>query len=384
MKENVLWYIWENQLLTPPFATKSGKPLEILDKGIANHESGPDFKSVKLKIGDTILHGDVELDLHSRLWKEHGHSEDPRYNNVILHVVLYSSSNYVPKTAAGREVEVFELINFLSKPLDDLIDELTTISESTPCQRFNNPTVLQQLGMRRVETKIMQIKARWNKEDPFSTLYYFMMEALGYEKNRNNFRTLATAVTLDKLRKFVKTNDSDGLTAYLLGKSNLIHWEHSDRHDTYLQLWHSYRELPVLSMYDWQFYKVRPTHSPVQRIKWMAQFLIQTGAQLDNVAVEMEAIEQLVRNSMGKGMYDIITFNVLLPFLYVYYDMCDDETRHHVLDRLKSYPPLPSNRITRYMSDKLRYHATLELENQGMIYLYKNWCAVGDCDHCVL
>lgn len=384
MRESVLWYIWENQLLTPPFSTKSGKSLKILDKGIANYESGPDFKSVRLKIGDTMLEGDVELDLHSRLWKEHGHSEDPRYNNVILHVVLYSSSDYVPKTVAGREVEVFELINFLSKPLDDLIDELTALSESTPCQRFNDPAVLQHLGMRRVEAKIMQIKARWNKEDPFSTLYYFLMEALGYEKNRDNFRTLATAVTLEKLRKFVKNNDSDGLTAYLLGKSNLIHWEHSDHHDTYLQLWHSYRELPVLSMYDWQFYKVRPTHSPVQRIKWMAHFLMETGARFNNLAAEMEAIEQLLSNSMGKGMYEIITFNVLLPFLYVYYDMCDDETRYHVLDRLKSYPPLPSNRITRYMSDKLRYHATLELENQGMIYLYKNWCAIGDCDHCVL
>ena len=116
----------------------------------------------------------------------------------------------------------------------------------------------------------------------------------------------------------------------------------------------------------------------------MAQFLIETGAQFDNVVAEMEAIEQLISNSMGKGMYDIIVFNVLLPFLYVYYDMRDDENRYHVLDRLKSYPPLPSNRITRYMSDKLRYHATLELENQGMIYLYKNWCAIGDCDNCVL
>ena len=103
MRESVLWYIWENQLLTPPLSTKSGKSLKILDKGIANYESGPDFKSVRLKIGDTMLEGDVELDLHSRLWKEHGHSEDPRYNNVILHVVLYSSSDYVPKLSpVGR------------------------------------------------------------------------------------------------------------------------------------------------------------------------------------------------------------------------------------------------------------------------------------------
>lgn len=69
------------------FHTSEGESIEILDFGEWNMNAGPDFLFAKIKIGTTILAGNIEIHVKSSDWYFHQHSGDLAYNNVILHVV---------------------------------------------------------------------------------------------------------------------------------------------------------------------------------------------------------------------------------------------------------------------------------------------------------
>ncbi len=63
-----------------------GETVEVLHPGRWNREPGPDFCNARLRIDGTELSGDVEIDMQARDWEAHGHSGNPAYGNVRLHV----------------------------------------------------------------------------------------------------------------------------------------------------------------------------------------------------------------------------------------------------------------------------------------------------------
>ena len=51
--------------------------------------AGPDFKDAVISVDGVDLVCDVEIHLHARDWVYHGHHEDPNFDKVGLHVVLF-------------------------------------------------------------------------------------------------------------------------------------------------------------------------------------------------------------------------------------------------------------------------------------------------------
>ena len=88
MKESILHYVWQNKLFTAHnLKTIDAETVEIIDVGRINTDAGPDFFNAKVKIGDTVWAGNVEIHTNSSDWNKHNHQTDIAYNNVILHVV---------------------------------------------------------------------------------------------------------------------------------------------------------------------------------------------------------------------------------------------------------------------------------------------------------
>ncbi|MDE6785764.1 MAG: DUF2851 family protein, partial [Muribaculaceae bacterium] len=79
-------------MLGLPFLLESGERVRIIDPGILNKDSGPDFFNAKVKIGGKTWAGNIEIHLKASDWNRHGHSIDPAYDNVILHVVAVSDT----------------------------------------------------------------------------------------------------------------------------------------------------------------------------------------------------------------------------------------------------------------------------------------------------
>ncbi len=85
--EELRHYVWKHkQFPLTELKTTDGETVEVLDPGLHNHDSGPDFFNAKLRIGRTLWVGNVEIHDKSSDWFLHGHDKDPRYDNVILHV----------------------------------------------------------------------------------------------------------------------------------------------------------------------------------------------------------------------------------------------------------------------------------------------------------
>ena len=87
MKEDFLYYLWENRLLTGTLSTEMGVPIEIINPGFRNTDSGPDYLEAKIKIGHQLWVGQVEIHVKTSDWMKHGHQHDKAYGNVVLHVV---------------------------------------------------------------------------------------------------------------------------------------------------------------------------------------------------------------------------------------------------------------------------------------------------------
>ncbi|RYD90803.1 MAG: DUF2851 family protein, partial [Sphingobacteriales bacterium] len=88
MTERLFHFLWQYGYFSPgPLFTTAGEPVQIVGRGQYNHNEGPDFLEARIRIGDMLMAGSVELHLRTSDWDRHRHSGDPNYRNVILHVV---------------------------------------------------------------------------------------------------------------------------------------------------------------------------------------------------------------------------------------------------------------------------------------------------------
>ena len=74
--------------LSRSLVTVDGTPLTVVFRGNWSHGFGPDFADAMIRFGEHDLRtGGVEIHHRASDWMRHGHHLDPRYNDVILHVV---------------------------------------------------------------------------------------------------------------------------------------------------------------------------------------------------------------------------------------------------------------------------------------------------------
>src|SRR5580704_11754290 len=88
MNEKLLHFIWKFGLFNQKdLVTTQQEAIKIVQAGTHNHDAGADFQNAKIRIGDTLWAGNVELHISSKDWFNHKHENDNAYNNIILHVV---------------------------------------------------------------------------------------------------------------------------------------------------------------------------------------------------------------------------------------------------------------------------------------------------------
>jgi len=72
------------------WTTECGERVVVERFGEWNREAGPDFRGAVLHFSERgRVVGDIELDLHSRDWEGHGHSTNPAFADVALHIFYH-------------------------------------------------------------------------------------------------------------------------------------------------------------------------------------------------------------------------------------------------------------------------------------------------------
>ncbi|MDE6824775.1 MAG: DUF2851 family protein [Duncaniella sp.] len=86
--ERLMQYVWQHRLLMQTdMVTVDGRKVAVIDPGRLNTDAGPDFFNAKVKIGDNLWVGDVEIHVRASDWHRHRHDGDSAYDSVVLHVV---------------------------------------------------------------------------------------------------------------------------------------------------------------------------------------------------------------------------------------------------------------------------------------------------------
>src|SRR3569832_1975751 len=81
MTEELLHYIWKFGLFNQfELRTTAQESLQVIKVGEHNQDAGPDFFNAKIKFGETLWVGNVEVHIHSSDWKKHLHQHDKSYD----------------------------------------------------------------------------------------------------------------------------------------------------------------------------------------------------------------------------------------------------------------------------------------------------------------
>ncbi|GMW03094.1 MAG: hypothetical protein AMXMBFR84_42300 [Candidatus Hydrogenedentota bacterium] len=124
--EHVIQCVWYDQIFRQEgLSTTDGRAIKILSPGWWNHAEGPDFKNAQIEIGGKARTGDVEVHFTHAQWTQHGHHADPRYDDVILHVLMQSEPPVEPAlTHRSTPVPCLLLSHFLEEDIAVLADRL--------------------------------------------------------------------------------------------------------------------------------------------------------------------------------------------------------------------------------------------------------------------
>jgi hypothetical protein len=416
MDEKLLQYIWKYHLFQiADNKTTSGEKLLIQAVGTENHNSGPDFMDAKIKIGDTLWAGCVELHLRSSDWEKHKHKKDKAYDNVILHVVYEHDKDIF--CHSGASIPTLELKNLIEPELISAYQSYMKSLHTIVCQNnfaqtdsFRLFSCLDRLLVERLETKVEQIeqlleKKKQHKEEVF---YYYLATAFGFKINALPFSLLAESLPLSCLAK--QKNSLLQLEAMLFGQADLLPKEATDDYCTSLKkeyefLKRKFSLQPICNSTMWKRAKIYPSGFPHIRIAQFAALVYQSSSLLSKT-LQAESVEDLLKlftvraspywkshyhfassasNAKDKylgrpAIYSLI-INTVLPFMYAYGRWKDDEVlRNKVISFYESLP-LEDNKIVRKYTD-LRGDFSNSLHSQALIQLYNNYCSSKQCLHC--
>lgn len=371
--------LWERSLdLRPRVIGRDGETYEIIFPGVRNQGAGPDFKGAVLRRDGRIIGGDVELHLDPSGWKAHGHQGDSRYRGVVLQVVLRASRHatdvHMPPTAEAR----FEFA-------DD-----TQPNESHP---MGEPD-LEGLGFRRFLAKSAGFRLEFETApDPEQPVYESILDAMGYARNRKPFRTLARLVPYDFFSSLSgeprSTAEFAVFSALVVGGGLTTELEGFERQ----QVRQVARAMGVrgrVSASAWSRFRVRPSNSPVSRIRGIAPFIarsvhgglvkvLQSEFDLNGVPGLIREVEQ--RPFIGRGLAVTVVANVILPALHAINTYRDYGNSERLEGAFREMPAPPLDAVTRGISSVLglRFHPKLASQHFGLHALArsKSWPGSG-------
>jgi len=415
MKEEFLQFIWKQGLfIKNDLKTMDGKLVEIISPGQTNSDSGPDFFNARVRIGETIWAGNVEIHQKSSHWYQHRHDTDAAYNNVILHVVEQHDK---PVQVKNHELPTLE-IRYPAEILENY-EQLLKSKRWVPCEEKLpdvDPFILRfwysSLMIERLQSKtgdiltiLEQNKNNWNE-----TFYQLLSRNFGMKTNALPFEMLAKSLPLNVLSKH--KNNLFQLEALLFGQSGLLNatllgddYLLSLRKE-YSYLYKKYG-LSGIESHLWKFMRLRPINFPTIRIAQLATLIHHSSALFSRI-LETENPNELRKlfdvsaseywnthysfnkiskdnhtKTLGDTAFNNLVINTIVPMLFVYGDQHLDQTmKDRALQLLEKLAP-ESNQIIRKWNE-LGIDCRSAFETQALLQLKNSYCANKKCLNCQL
>ena len=414
MREEFLHFIWLYQLFDHSrLKTDEGEVLLILQPGMHNTHSGPDFSEARIRIGENIWVGHVEIHTKSSDWYAHNHHLDNAYKNVVLHVVYEDES-------PNREKEKPNIPVFNLKGRVDLRkylqwQKLVNRPDWIPCKSSFHEVpeivklqAIERMAVERLERKTKEVNQILDQHQGHweQTLLIMLCRSLGAKVNSEPFQVLAELLPFNMIKKLKDKKSS--IEAILFGIAGFLKDPSSDKY--YMKLFEEYNFLKhkysfkEMNIAQWKFMRMRPANFPSLRIAQLAVIPDQWDQLTEQLFYQSSAnklTEILQRpvnlywkthfrfnkstkeksDRMGLTMVNNIIINTFVPFLYAYGKAHgNEEQQESALETLQQTKVEKNNIISGWKALDLKPENAFE--TQGLIELKNEYCAFKKCLTC--
>jgi hypothetical protein len=419
INEQFLSYIWQFGLFEHRnLQTTSNNPVQIIQVGTCNTQSGPDFFNARLQIGDTVWAGNIEIHVKASDWLKHQHQLDKAYNNVILHVVWEADIPIID--ANGQALPCIALDGRVSPNVWQNYQQIAYSSHSIPCANllpqadsFTISLTIERLLVERLEEKIEPLNAilSQNQHHWEATFYSLLCRALGSKANSDAMQQVAQSVALPILAK--EKNDLLSLEALFLGQAGLLDSDYlgNNADDYAQQLQMQYRHfckkygLQPLSAAIWKFGGLRPPNFPTIRLAQLAALVHQSNHLFSKILHTEDPAQLLALfqanaseywnlhynfgkksgkssiKKIGDATLQLIVINTVVPLLFLY---GKERALPHLQDRalqlLSQIAPENNSVIDEWRTLKMPIETAFE--SQAFLQLYKQYCQPKRCLQC--
>lgn len=413
MNEKFLHYIWQHKLFNQSlFQTTDGERLEVIDVGKLNTDAGPDFFNAKVKIGDTLWAGNIEIHVNASDWHKHNHHSDKAYDSVILHLVHHSDASVsrttgekIPQACIPFSQQIFEQYHSLIENSIPIFCALKLQQlDSFYIRNWLDACLTDRLEIK--STHILQLLEE-NKNNWEEAFYVTLARNFGFGTNSDAFEMLARSLPLLYLGKH--KDNLFQLEALLFGQSGLF--DRIKQQDDYaLSLQKEYRflqskyQLTPLDGSIWKMLRLRPQNFPHIRIAQFAS-LVHQSSKLFSKIIEhpnRQSIyslfevnpseywethylfgEESVSKSkqVGTMAIDVIVINTVVPFLFTYGKEKQMERLQEQAFKILEELPAEKNAVVSLWKD-LGIEVDTAFHSQAVLQLKKHYCDNKKCLYC--
>jgi Protein of unknown function (DUF2851) len=364
------WWSLPYDILLP---LSQGGSCRVLFPGHPGGPAGPDVEDAVLQFAEERVTGSVEFHVCSSEWQAHHHHLDPRYNAVLLHVVLICDDPSPTMRQDKCHIPVCSL-NDLVRSGKQLIWPVLPTPKSWPCRTLlrhlteqERDKLLFDAGMLRFEEKTHRFVEQLHTIDVYdgyeaynACLIPALAEGLGYGRDRELFRAIGMRLV--------------GLSKVL---PEPLGWSDEPSPLDVLRL----RALVTL-IERWRVPGVWQT---------LHRLLLSSGKTTERRNATAQCLMVLRASFCQTGLSlartDILICNVVLPFAAAVALLEHQQILAERVQLLyRTHPGLVSNRITRIMCEQLQLPTEPKgsCRQQGLHYVYQHTCRSKQCEFCLL
>lgn len=420
--EQLLHYVWKHKMLPlQEMKTTKGLHIEVIDSGLHNMNSGPDFFNAKIKIDDTLWVGNVEIHDKASDWYLHKHDKDERYNNVILHVcgdidmeVKNQNGDCIPQLQLDVPEHVTQhYAELLSTdkypPCYKIIPELSNLMVHSWMSALQTERLEQKTDA--IINRVEQCNGSWE-----AGFFVTLARNFGFGINGDAFEHWALSIPLNDVAHH--RDNLFQIEAIFMGQAGLLDLDtipakyheiaiadgyFNKLKDEYTYLKHKFG-LQQIDSNMWRFLRLRPQNFPHIRISQLANMYYTAKCSISQI-VECDTVKEAM-NTMHIGVtqywethytfgseseknekhispfsLNLLMINTVIPVLFAYgrhqskEKYCD--RAFDFLEQLKA----ENNHIVRMWKE-----CGLNVENAGdsqaLIQLKNEYCDKKNCLRC--
>ncbi|MDG1730045.1 MAG: DUF2851 family protein [Algibacter sp.] len=416
MQEDFLHYIWKHKKIQfNNLKTTTGEAVLVNTVGQHNHNSGPDFFNAKIKIGEQLWAGNVEIHIKSSDWFLHSHEQDKAFDNVILHVVweddteVFRKDNTPIPTLQLKDIVDDSMLNNYEKLFAKQNKWINCENDFASTDDFILGNWLERLYFERLERKAETIQTllEASKNDWEAVLFKMLTKNFGLKVNGESFFSLAQSTDFSIIRK--AQSNPQILEALLFGQAGLLEQDLEDAY--FIDLVKDYQflkqkfKIENIQVLPINFFRLRPANFPTIRLSQLAS-LYNKQQNLFSKIIALNKLEDFYElfkvttseywkthytfqkeskestKILSKSFIDLLLINTILPIKFSYARQKGEAVDAEIIKIASALASEKNSIIDAF--NNLKKVSKSSLDSQSLIQLKTEYCDKNKCLKCAV